>query len=298
MDEESCCMEEYSLSFDSSTLQHELTGLFNFRDSQLSNEYLRFKIASTPYSYVTITTALLSCYLLFYWLMVLMQHAEVFSITLAVLTVCLAIIPLWMIVFIRFQYTSAKQESEQPSDSKGMQALRVLECYAVIGIVATFSLIQIMRYSNGPCTESDFLNIWYCLPFLKCSSIFSETIQFLSIFPLLLLIIMPYVSFVVIVLVFISAMAIIAVSAALASAPKSMIWITCTVIFDSILLYFYQRQQIQLFLFTKRYKQIVEVRERDRNNRATKLAEDTRNMVASISHDLKSVSNVHSLNNS
>ena len=153
-----------------------------------------------------------------------------------------------------------------------------------------FGLIHMMRAIYGPCEDLNFSHMWYCLPFLGCNTIFSETLHLMMILPLIFLIVFPYVQFYIIIIAYIGSVITALVIAVVTEASQSALWIICNVLSYAIVLYIYQRQHLQLFLFTKRYQRIVDARDRDRRSRDMKLAEEMRNMVASISHDMKSVS--------
>lgn len=273
--------------------QEAVDWCFHLKDASLAYNYTQFKIASTPCTYAIITATALTAYLLFYWTLVLTQHPDSFTISTAVITFIFAVIPLWVICAMRLQFLTSHEESEQPKHSRIGVWLRYLESFTALGFILAFSLMHIMRVSNGGCHATDYLHVFHCLPIYKCSSIFSETLQMLLMIPLLFCIIFPYVSYLLIVTCYILAVLVLIATSIAANAAMSITWNLSTILFFAIILYVYQRQHLQLFFYIQRYQGIVGARERDRRTRATKLAQETRNMIANISHDLKSVSNFY-----
>lgn len=280
------------LKDDGSSADEKISYWFFFSDPLLARYYCSFKITSTPYTYTLWMMIGFICYFLIYWTLVILANPDPFAYGLISLTVVIAIFPITLVCLLRKK--SHRHAAERSPKEPVQRRIAWLESCTVLGFVIVFSLIHIMRSYNGPCPTENYAEIWHCLPALASLSIVSETVLILLMLPLLFSIILPHVHFTIILISMFISIGVAAITSGLLQASGSATWVFFLIIFLLVIQFFYQRQHMELFLYTWRYQQSIQARERDRRMQETKLATEMRNMVASVSHDLKSVSDLFS----
>jgi hypothetical protein len=74
------------------------------------------------------------------------------------------------------------------------------------------------------------------------------------------------------------------------NATTSVSWFICVSVLVAIIMYFYLKQRLELFIFTCNFKRVLDRANSERERNANRFVTQMRNLVFGISHDLKSVS--------
>ena len=248
-----------------------------------------FKIQSTPLIHGQIIVIVLTMYLVVYWILVLRQNTQAVTIFSLLCSVSCAIGP--SIVMLHFSSVVEEEKELIPSSRK--RFLKAVESCVVLGYTVTFCMIQVMKLVHGQCPpeHQSLLSFWHCLPALHAGSVISDTIFLMLVMPSLFSIIFPLVDMYVIQISMTIGAIVSIVFAAAMHATSSITWIACTILFSWLVVYFYHIQRQELFHYVQRYQTELKEKERIKEHQEKIVSDRMQNMIACLSHDLKSVRN-------
>jgi signal transduction histidine kinase len=257
---------------------------FEFIDKALREKYLIFRIASTPPVYTLFVASFLSAGCVFYWGMVLSDVASAIPVFLAVLSFIFAVLLMWLIVLLRYY-----QQSLQDQQYKYLKLLQWLEAIAMLGLVITTGFVVVARATRH-CTSFNFVDIWSCVPFPESvHSIGGDIALILVSLPFILSVGFPCIPvFVTFLSLLIGILFLVALLIYLNNFVPS-IFIIVAILLNLLVLVFSRLQNMQLFLYCEKYYHMVEEQAQQEKRMNEKINDEMRNLIASVSHDLKSV---------
>jgi signal transduction histidine kinase len=258
---------------------------FEFVDKALGEKYLIFRIASTPPLYTLLVASFLSVGCIFYWGMVLNDVASAIPVSLAIFSFIFAILLMWVIVFLRYY-----QQSLQDQQYKYLKLLQWVESVTMVGLVITTGFVVVAR-SSRHCTSFGFSDIWSCVPVPShVLSIGGDIALVMVSLPFILSVGFPCIPvFVTFISLAIAIIFVISLLIYLNSFLPSTIMIVA-ILLNLLILIFSRLQNMQLFFYCEKYYHMIDEQAQQEKKMSDKINEEMRNLIASVSHDLKSVS--------
>lgn len=262
-----------------------ITLYLEFQSYSLNTQYQTFKIASSNQFSLFIVTMILTCLYCLYWIFVLYVKRDWLTIGLWIITLWMAMLPLWILLWLRVRIPLNEQIA------KYKVFMTFLETYVMIGWSLTWYLIIIYRLLQGACTSFDFISLWSCNPGQVVGGISGDTSFIYLTMPLLFTIAMPFIpqrSVMIIQGLMICSM-ITLISFKRATTSATLIVLLC--FFSWISIYFYRLQHMELFLYSSKFERSLEIRSRETQENSKRLSNELRLMITNIAHDLRSVRN-------
>jgi signal transduction histidine kinase len=257
--------------------------VLEFSDATLKEKYRVFRIASTSPRYALITACFLTFGFIFYWLLVLADYATLIPLLLFAFSAIFAIILMWTIVFLRYHIPMNVQKYQ----SRGILAW--LESLTMIGLVITTGLVITMR-SQRTCVGLSFQEIWSCVPGSYFRGILGDISLVLVSFPFILSVAFPFVPYSIV--LFSLALGIVFLISLLiyvhALIPSTFIIVS--ILLNIFIVIFTRLQNMEMFLCLVRYYTLMEQQTQRERQLTSHLNDEMRNLIANVSHDLKSVS--------
>jgi signal transduction histidine kinase len=259
--------------------------VLEFSDIALKEKYRVFRIASTSPRYALITSCFLTTGFIFYWVMALSEFSTLIPLLLFAFSAIFAIILMWTIVFLRYYIPLADQKY------KYNDTLAWLESLTMLGLIITTGLIITMR-SQRTCLGLSFREIWSCVPGSYFRGILGDISLVLVSFPFILSVAFPFVPYSIVLLslglgiVFLISL-LIYIHALVPST-----FIIVSILLNIFIVIFTRLQNMEMFLCLVRYYSLMEQQTHRERQLGQKLNDEMRNLIASVSHDLKSVSSL------
>jgi hypothetical protein len=261
---------------------NNINWLFEFSETPLKMKYRMFKVASTSPRYALMIALFVSVGFGFYWGMVLDVYVSFLPLLLFVFSFIFAILFMWTIVILRFLLPLSEQQDRY------RVLLACLESITMLGLVVSICSVVGLR-SQHSCASHSLSDIWTC--YLDSShAVVGDVSLILVSFPFILSIGFPFVPyFVVIISLLIAAGCLLTVLVSLDILGAST-FVIISILFNIFLLIFTRLQSMELFLYLIKYYGMVEERIDYENQLSKTLNDEMRNLIASVSHDIKSVS--------
>lgn len=265
------------------TFFRSITWQLEFKDKKLNEQYHLFKVASTSPILAAAIALVISLCFIAYWTLVLVTDITVYAIILTVVSFIFAVLLFWCLVHLRFTIPLAGQQT------KYFCLFKALETFVTLGVILTLGFTFLMR-SVRPCTSLAYSHIWACTPTSKCRGLPGDMAFVLLFLPFTFSAVFPFVSVkaqflslsigvIFLIAVTINNNSIFAIS-----------WVVACILVSFSVLLFYHLQHMELFLYTTRFYEIRRQQAIIQRRLATKLKDEMRHLVSSVSHDLKSVS--------
>jgi hypothetical protein len=259
--------------------------LFEFYEVPLKVKYRMFKIASTSPRYALFIACLITAGFLFYWGMVLSVYSSVLPLLLFAFSFIFAILLMWMIVFLRYRLPLSEQQDRY------RVLLACLESVTMVGLVITTALVIVMR-AQTHCTMQTFSNVWDCYPDSSSYSVLGDVSFILISFPFILSVGFPFVPYIIVMLCLLLGTVFVLTLFSYLNILSFMTFLIVTILFNIFLLVFARLQSMELFLYLIKYYHMIEERSNYEKQLTLKLNDEMRNLIASVSHDIKSVSSL------
>jgi hypothetical protein len=259
-----------------------------FKDPLIREKYFLFRTGSNSRQYVFSIACFFTAGYIFYWGLALHSFLAPVSVLLSVLSGFFSLLLMWVVVFLRYRFPIYELQTNYRN------LLVLLESITMMGVVVTTGLVLTMR-STRYCTSTEFTEIWSCVPSYDIKRVPFDTSIFLLAFPFILSIGFPFVPGCIIFLsLFIGVAFLVALLIYLQSLVPSTTAIVL-ILFNIFLVIFSRLQHMELFLFTTKYYEVVKHQSQEQRDLAKKIRDEMRNLISSVSHDLKSVSFTPSL---
>lgn len=264
--------------------KEHFTCFLEFRDLSVRKQYLSFKTATTSPSHLLVFSAIVTFLLLSYWSMVFQTHISFISVSLCIFSLAFFVLSLWIIVYCRLKFSVDYQNTHLRN------IFKYLESFTVIGCSLSIATIIVMRIARGPCDSLNFVDSWSCVGSSDCVRSPNESLFILLTLPFAFSLVFPFVPMQIIfsTLLFgdVVAVAIIAYQKNLVAVLLTLLTMT----FATTALYLHQLQHLKLFLYIRRYYNAMEFQVQEHERNAQQLNNEMRCLIASISHDMKTVS--------
>lgn len=255
-----------------------------FQDIHLSARYKIFKIGSTSTITIFLLGLLLSIIYTIYWVLVFSVKNNSFAILTFIISLILGPTILWILIGFRLFVSIEKQKRQYKL------LLSYLEPFVIVGWAISLYCIIIFRVNEGKCSLKNLIYIWSCNPYYSLHGFSADTSYLFISLPLIFSTTMPFIeSKILLSIHFICALALIGLvieQVELLSVP----FVSLFIIINSLILVFYRYQNMELFLLNSKYERSLEIRSIEKRINENKLCQEMSNMVTSIAHDLKSVS--------
>jgi hypothetical protein len=254
-----------------------------FSDEKLNEQYFIFRTASTsPFFALGVAIFLLFVYVVF-WSFVFRVWVHPYSLTIAAVGFVFSILLFWILIYFRFTIPLADQQM------KCKTLLVTLATCVSVGTTVALGLVLLMR-SLRRCPSADFSDRWSCTTGYGTGAIPSDVTVVLLFAPLIFSIIFPFLSFSTVYLCqFIAIGFVLGLLIALRGSGSS-VHASLVIGLSLFILIVYRLQQMELFLYTTKYYQALKEQTKQDKMLATRLSNEMKNLISSISHDLKSVS--------
>lgn len=278
---------EYSfdVSFEDITVAPSVlpsTWILDFTDFTRRDKYRAFKLQSYSSWYLWLISSVITLLFLIYWAFVFYVYRGWLQYFVFGFSILVSLLPLWIRTF--------QLESHEEADTHIRSQLSILESVITIGFTLSTGLTLSMRVINGQCASTSFAFIWGCLPGEICRSIPPDLSLIILLLPLFFAITLPCLPSLVAYAAFLLSVIIIAANLSVVNATTSVSWFICVSVLVAIIMYFYLKQRLELFIFTCNFKRVLDRANSERERNANRFVTQMRNLVFGISHDLKSVS--------
>jgi hypothetical protein len=253
-----------------------------FKDGELNDQYYVFRTASTsPVFAFGVALFVLICFVI-YWPFVYLVYISPISISLGCASFIFGIVLFWILLYLRCFIPLAEQQTEY-------RALIVtLESVVSIGIVVTCGLVLVMR-SFRRCPSQAFEDRWACSPGYDVHGIPGDVPLVLMFCPLIFSVVFPFMNFAMIYICQAAAIAITLFCLIYRQAYASAVYTALLIGLSLFLLLVYRLQQMELFLYTTKYYEALKEQTRQERRMASRLSNEMKCLISSVSHDLKSV---------
>jgi hypothetical protein len=259
---------------------------FEFYEVPLKDKYRKFKIASTSPRYTLFIASLITAGFSFYWGMMLSVYSSILPLCLFAFSFLFAILLMWLIVYLRYRLPISQQQDRY------RVFLGLLESVTMVGLVITTALVVIMRSQKSHCTMHTFSNVWDCYPDSSSYAVLGDVSFILICFPFILSVGFPFVPYIIVMLCLLVGTVFVLTLFSYLNILSSMSFLIVAILFNIFLLVFARLQSMELFLYLIKYYRMVEERSDYEKQLTQKLNDEMRNLIASISHDIKSVSSL------
>lgn len=263
-------------------LSDQLNYRFEFKESSLRERYRLFKIASSSPLLTAIIAVLVFFSFITYWTLVLRNYHSIYPILLAIFSFFFAIVLFWLLIIGRFTISIAAQQTEYCS------YFQILETIIMFGIIITLGLIHVMR-NIRICDSLNYADIWACTPTAACGSIPGDLSMLLLFSPFIFSTIFPFISFTALVIGLDIGIAFVIFGIVYHHSFVSWSWFAVTFILSHYALFLYRLQHMEIFLYTSKFYEIRRQQAIAQKRLAQKLKEEMKNLIACVTHDLKSV---------
>lgn len=279
-----------SPKFSKSEFDDEIDWSLNFRDSSMQSKYGMFKVFASSQTGNTYVSGALTLLFVMYWFCELcfgtFTNLTGFA---SIATMLLVFVPLWISAGLR---RIVLQSSQTALIQK---FLTLLESWTIVGLAialgwivfSTSELETFLLYQRQPLAETDRS--------FKCLVIASFAGQLLFFLPILAPIYFTFASWRAVVLMSVIPL-MCTIGAAIALSTKAAVLrLLAFTLLACIIQYSGRMQQMRLFQCMANYNESIEKRAKESQEAGIKLKEETRNMVASFCHDMKTVTYTPSL---
>jgi len=254
-----------------------------FKDKNNEEEYRTFKIINSSVGQVGAISALLTSLYVAYWIMTFLQDTSPFKIVAFVASV-IPIIAMWILFACRLIVPIDLQLT------KYRYHFLLLETIIVVGVSIGGGLVLLSRVLYGQCPSLILSKIWHCNPVAPVKGLPGDITISVIALPLLFKIILPFISFYMVILAFI-----IGVSFGVAAVVISESFTAFSLVIVLSLLiggacYCHRIQHIYVFLYAMRYDETLRLRAQDFNERTERLRTEMGNILSCVCHDTKTVS--------
>lgn len=269
-----------------SVYQQSVEGIdffLEFSNPHLAEDYKSFKIANSSLVPLVIATAVLTGMWAAYWILVFIRLFNIFSLTTMIIS-GFPIVLLWLLITMKSRIPLKSQLGDY------RQFFTNIESMIIIGVSISTSLVVIMRAVNGQCVSDSFEQLWYCSP--SRWALPSDVVYVTLTLPLFFKILLPFIAFYTVIFSFVISLFTVIVSMIFFQTIASASMVIVLTLLTAAIVYCYRLQHLQLYLAVNTYQQTLRLRQQDFIENAARLRNEMANVLSSICHDMKSVSDL------
>lgn len=250
--------------------------LYNEKSIYLFNLYKTFRVDIISPWLLLIVQAIYSIIIFSYMHTIYTFGLNLFVIFIFLFILIFVLIPFWILTYIRFVYNRTKC-----LQSGYYNYFCALEASILLGFVIAISIIIMLSIIE---------NNFNCNMFMTVGMRVIDLIIIIQVSPLLLSRVFSYIQGEVMCIAYLIVLMVITFGFLVGDNELSVIQISFTLFSTYFIHIICQFQVSYIFLITNRYHDIMGIRTSEIEESSRKLSEEMKNMITSLSHDLKSVS--------
>lgn len=262
------------------TQKNSINYLLEFRDPHIQSQFINFKMTHYSRAYFTypIATSLTVLFTI-YWVIAYINGISTSILINSLFTFVVVLPLLWFMTYL-------KQSPKRYPLEENVRLFYFVENAFLIVISVGIGSTLITRTLHGECRGSTFLELWTCSPQTPCKTLTGNLSLIFIFVPLLCTKTLPSISTKVLIAVYLWTLAIMAVEVVVVDAIISIPYVFLAFAITLLLLAILTQTRLHLFLYFLE----IEDLQRKRDEMATRLNHEIRNLIGKVAHDIRTVS--------